>query len=1286
MFPEPIQSRTLKGYSNHLASRFTASALSGWLLAMAGPLSAGMTHRWSFNGTAGDAPAGTALTDSISGAVATVRGLGATLNGSALVLPGTTSSSSAPATISAYLDLPNGLVSSRENLTLEIWATVISHKSSQRLFEFGRTNISGDAAKQGAGAMPGEILSTATATASGMSASDNLMLAVNRGTSANTQRVSARLDGGTAISGDTTRTIALNTRYHYVCVFRAGVGTHSATGGQMLWYQNGTLVTTQNVPFGLTSIEDVNNWLGRSQTAGDSCSNVSYDELRLHDHAMTQLEISASMAAGPNPAFSAPVAMNDAFEINPGQLARFPVLRNDTGILTASTLVVLQAPLYGTATTDGSGRVIYQRTTPGVEQDTFTYRVSGSGGMSAPASVTVNFSNSLRLPGLEHHVPASPPPVSLRAVNAFPSLNFTQPICAASPPEDGKRLFIGSRLGSIRMIPDVTALPATSSVVLSMNAGAGGLFEGRVPGEALVNSPEMGLLGMAFHPEFATNGYLFLSYSVLLNGKHHHRVSRITLDNHTGSAPTANPSSEFALIEQEDNAVSHNGGDIHFGPDGYLYISLGDEGGQNDQHQNGQRINKDFFAGIMRIDVDKKPGNLEPNPHPNPADYPAMEQQDAVKRDADVARYAVPLDNPFVHTSQGGAWDGSFNGIPLENTTHVRSEFWAVGLRHPWRMWVDPLNGDIWCGDVGGDLREEIALVRKGENHGWGYLEGDQPGPRANPPAGFSPTAPVYQYTHPIPWGSTGGPFQGYSVTGGFIYRGERIPELKDAYIFADYVSGHVWSLIRNQDGPPTVTRILGEAGIAAFAQDPSNGDILLLDYPDNRILRITLATTAEEYPATLSQTELFSSLADLSPAPGLLPYSVNLSFWSDHAVKRRWFTIPGTTATMDFSKDSRWSFPDGQIWVKHFDLELTRGDPSVLRRMETRLLVKNADGAYGVSYRWNDEGTEAYLMEDAGQEFEVPVTVDGNPHFQRWRIPSRSDCLTCHTPQAGHALSFNTRQINMDAAIHGHMGNQLSLLAGAGYFSDAVGQSVIHPRHTRPDESEYSLETRVRSYLAVNCGYCHHPGGTAAPAQWDGRPQTRLFETGLIHGLAMKDGGDPNKRLVYPSHPERSILLHRLTGAQGFGRMPPLGSNEVDQSATNLLTEWINESLPTRKTYAQWRSVSFGSDDSPEGMPEADPDSDGFTNRNEFILGTQPRSGAGFFVPHVLINDTTATVSFTLPTGRRGIVEVSNNLMDWQTWDVPGNNGVPTTDGHHVLIGTKNSAVRFIRVRVEEL
>lgn len=727
------------------------------------------------------------------------------------------------------------------------------------------------------------------------------------------------------------------------------------------------------------------------------------------------------------------------------------------------------------------------------------------------------------------NVPATPPTLAIQVVTAFTGVS--SPVAMTSPPGDTRRLFACDRGGLVRLIPDVTASTPTPSTFLDLPA----LLKSR--NESLSTSSEQGLLGIAFHPNYARNRYFYIFYSVKIGSTVYERVSRFTTK--ARDPDSADSDSELVLLQQEDEADNHNGGDLHFGPDGYLYISFGDEGWQNDLYNNSQNITKDFFAGIARIDVDKKTGSLAPNPHA------------AIPLDAGVARFSVPADNPFVGAT-------SFNGIAID-PAKVRTEFWAVGLRNPWRFSFDSQTNELWVGDVGSNSYEEVDIITKGGNYGWAFREGNHDGPKAkDAPADFDRLhkKPLYEYTH------SGGDsnFIGKSISGGLVYRGSGIPSLTGSYIFSDFVSGHIWSLTRNGTQPPTVTRIAGEVGIVAFGTDPSNGDLLMADFDGNRILRLTTDTATTRFPATLSATGLFTDLAKLSPAPGLIPYTINLPSWNDHAITRNWFIIPNTTDRMIPSGDGLWTFPAGQIWVQHFDMETVRGNPATRKRLETRLLVKSTSGAYGVSYRWNDAGTDATLVPDSGADIDLKLTVDGTATTQRWHVPSRSECIACHSPQAGYALSFDTRQLNRNFAFQGFSGNQLTFLKNSDYLSAPPVSPSQLPRYFATDDNKAPLEARVRSYLAVNCAYCHKAGGMVPYGVLDARPELTLEQTGLINGKAINNGGNPLNKLIVPQDPDHSVIYHRLATTNGFTRMPPFGSSEVDQKAVALLKEWIQQ------------------------------------------------------------------------------------------------------------------------------
>jgi mono/diheme cytochrome c family protein len=506
----------------------------------------------------------------------------------------------------------------------------------------------------------------------------------------------------------------------------------------------------------------------------------------------------------------------------------------------------------------------------------------------------------------------------------------------------------------------------------------------------------------------------------------------------------------------------------------------------------------------------------------------------------------------------------TFHGSPI-NTSTLRTEIFAVGFRHIWRFSNDQPTGDIWVGEVGQDWCEENNIVTNGGNYGWAYhdaytnsvaLHPNQPTLLSNPPPQYIHSPPLYVYLHVARPG--GDPqFKGNSVTGGVVYRGSRIPELHGAYIFGDFESGHVWAL-RRTNGSVNVQRLAGQLGVAAFGHDPSNGDVLIANYVFNQVQRIVRTdAVGASFPQKLSDTGAFADVPTLTPNPGIVNYEPIVPFWSDHAIKRRWFALPDLTSTFTHVADSNWNLPNGMVWVKHFDLELERGNPAVKQRLETRFIVKNDAGIYGVSYAWNAAGDEAYLVPDAGTNFPVVLTENSLTITQQWAIPSRTECLACHTEVAGHALSFNTRQLNQTATMNGWTDNQLATLSAAGYFTTPVPAPQTLPAFVAANDASASLEQRVRSYLSVNCVQCHQAGGGGSPT-WDARAWLSLDETKLINGALNDDGNDPANRLVVPGDLAHSVLLQRVRG-NGFSRMPPLATAVIDQVATNLLTAWIS-------------------------------------------------------------------------------------------------------------------------------
>lgn len=938
-----------------------------------------------------------------------------------------------------------------------------------------------------------------------------------------------------------------------------------------------------------------------------------------------------------------PVARPDAAVLHHLNKVGLPVLRNDTGILSTGSLRIASPPAFGVATPRANGTILYEHTTGSPETDGFAYQVSdGNGITSAPATVTITFTNALRLPHITATMPAAPPPTTYSVVDALPGVTFTAPTSMDTPPGETNRLYVAERGGRIWLVPDLSAPAPAKQSFLDLTA--------------VVNDDgnELGLKGLAFHPGFLTNRYFFVTYCTFTDNTRWVRLSRYTA---SPDFTTASPTTEVRLINLVNDSDIHNINDATFGPDGYLYVGLGDEGGnQSDSFLNSQTITKDFWSALLRLDVDKKPGSLKPNHHA-----------------AIVAptNYAIPPDNPYLGATQ-------FNGTAV-NTNQVRTEFFAVGFRNPWQFSFDPANGTLWAGDVGLNTWEEINVITGRGNYGWAFYEGNEAGPRnGSAPPGFTYSRAVWVYPHGF------GSFEGLSVTAGLVCRSPLYPELLGKFLCADYVSGNLWTIERTA-GATNVLRITGEGGLVQFGLHPASGEILLLDHGDGRVRKLVTQSSDAAFPQKLSDTGFFADLADLSPNPGVVPYEVNLPFWSDYAIKQRWFSLTSLAPVVQYAREGNWSFPTGMLWVKHFDLEQERGQPASRFRLETRVLVRTTNGAYGVSYMWNTNGTEAYLVPDAGLTFELAITNHGQPAVQTWSIPSRAQCLVCHTPAGGHALSFQTRQLNREGSLGGQASNFIALLQQAGYVTNFTDAACLLPRHVRPDETQFDLEVRARSYLAVNCGYCHQPGSGSAPASWDGRPAVRLADTHLINGVASSAGTDPSNRLVVPGDLVHSIIFNRVAVSNGFTRMPPLGSSELDRVNIQLLADWITLQLPGRQDYAAWRLDRFGSTNSLAGEPGSDPDEDNRSNLEEFLTYTDPQQpGPARFATLGGTGDQ-VNVGLALP-GRLVQVEASTNLADWFSWLVPGNDGLPLATGMvRQLHGPAPGPEGFFRFQVIE-
>jgi hypothetical protein len=991
--------------------------------------------------------------------------------------------------------------------------------------------------------------------------------------------------------------------------------------------------------------------------------------VRIHGGVLNPAAVQANYYAGP--AAPPPVAVNDSITLNPGAMALIPVLANDSvSSIFPATSIVVSSPSHGTAQAKPDGRILYVHDGGPSTSDQFNYVAKTSlGATSSVATVFVTISSALRLPNSTITVPNTAPVLGYQAVDAFPGLVITQALAMRTPPMPSysNLLFFVERPGRISYI-NVTSTAPVRQVFMDIANQVS--YDNTVEGE-------MGLESMDFHPGFATNGYFYASYVATGGNPYRERLVRFTAN---PANLTVDTNTQLTLFDTTKREFNHNSADLHFGNDGYLYMSMGDEGNQYNFHTNAQRLDLALYSGILRLDVDKRPGSLEPKP-PSTGNTVVL----TIPTDGSGhAFYSIPPDNPFLGVT-------SLSGVPVD-TNHLRGEFYAIGIRHPWRFSIDPQTGEIWAGHVGQDNYESVDLVTPGANYGWPYYEAStyltvplygggatHPG-LSNPPPGFVVSPAMWVYAH-----SGGDPsFSGLDVIGGVVYHGSAIPQLTNAYVFGDFdLGGNIWAL-RRSNSVVTVERLTGQFGIGGYGIDPHNGDVLLANYIQNKIQRLVRADAdTSTFPQKLSDTGIFADLTTLTPNPGIVNYEPIIAFWSDYAIKQRWFCIADPTNTVSFVADGNWTFPMGMKWIKHFDLETQRGNPATKKRIETRVLVKTDTNVFGVSYQWNDAQTEAYLAPDGGTNFFVTVQDGTNTIQQQWEIPSRAGCLACHTPVAGFALSFNTRELNQATNMNGYAGNQLSLLSQSGYFSSPVSPAGL-PAFARATDPNYSLEYRVRSYLSENCIQCHQPGGAGAPT-WDARPWLTLDQTMLINGTLNNNGGDPLNKLIVPGDTNHSVLLRRVA-ADGFSRMPPLATHQLDQGAISLLTQWITTDLTNRQDFSQWQVAWFGSTNNPLAAPDADPDNDGANNYYEFLTMTSPIANSPLWKIYISTAGTNVNVNYLQLANRGFVVEQSGDLSTWSPWNVSGNQlGFGASNQWVSISGPLLSSPQFFRVRISE-
>ncbi len=283
----------------------------------------------------------------------------------------------------------------------------------------------------------------------------------------------------------------------------------------------------------------------------------------------------------------------------------------------------------------------------------------------------------------------------------------------------------------------------------------------------------------------------------------------------------------------------------------------------------------------------------------------------------------------------------------------------------------------------------------------------------------------------------------------------------------------------------------------------------------------------------------------------------VNAPFWTDGTLKRRWVGVP-EPSQISFASTDAWSFPVGTVVVKHFEIELVEGHPTSRRRLETRVLVREATQWTGYVYKWNNAGTDADLLNSGVLEDLTVATSQGNLTFS-YEYPGQTDCLRCHNTASGAVLGLDTRQTNRDFAYPAQTDNQLRSMNHVALFTIDIGAASRYDAYPDPFDDQPDLDRRARSYLAVNCAPCHRPGGPT-PVALDLRFDTPLAQTGSIDVTpASGDLGLVGATIVTPGNKESSVLWERMRRLDGT-RMPPIGSHRVDTAGVDLIGQWIDQ------------------------------------------------------------------------------------------------------------------------------
>ena len=690
-----------------------------------------------------------------------------------------------------------------------------------------------------------------------------------------------------------------------------------------------------------------------------------------------------------------------------------------------------------------------------------------------------------RVPWTTSKVQGSPePPPAYTTERVYPAVRFQEPVALYFEPLTNW-VFVVEHMAKLRVFPNrPTADRSTLAADFTAITGPGGES-----------------YSIAFHPGFATNRLVFAAL-LTREPKRSMGVWRMTMKLPTSPDEPPRLEVDGAVRLLDWWSDGHNGCDLHFGPDGFLYISAGDGAppAPPDIHRTGQSLD-DLMSSILRIDVDRPAGGKA---------------------------YSIPKDNPFV------------------NRPGARPEVWAYGFRNPWRMAFDPRDGALWVGDVGWEAWEMLFRVAgPGFNGGWSIMEGPMP-VNSSWPVGPTPVRPpLWSLPHT----------EGASITGGRFYRGRALPELRDHHVFGDWETGKIWSLLW-RDGAVVSRGELTDTThrIICFANDPA-GEVCYMDYTGggiHRLVRNPVTTTTTAFPRRLSATGLFQTTKPLEPAPGVVPYRILAPSWSDHAKADFAVAIPGAASA---STGDKAVVPEGTVFIRTLTMDMKAGDPASARRIETQLLHHEGATLRAYTYRWNDAQTDAELVPKEGAEQKLFIedqAAPGGRREQAWRFASRTECFRCHIEKFGTAVGFIPQQL---AVRPDGSGSELERLQRMGVVAgEATGGAW---KLASPHDEAAPLELRARSWLHANCGHCHRRDANASVMiQLHGSlatPQMSAVDVAPSRG----GFGLPDARILAVGEPKRSALLYR-TLTTAAGRMPTVGSSVVDEAGVALLGRWI--------------------------------------------------------------------------------------------------------------------------------